>query len=102
MHCTYSEEYHVFIGKSFADRTIILSCKEGNITLPDAEILIIKQNSPTLCRANEIGDDMEIVCLYKRTPLSLDTILDKNAVIDTMSLYKEYAEETEDLTTYLY
>lgn len=102
MDCLYHETYHLFVGKTYTDRTITLQCKECILSLPDAEILILKQNSPTLCRANEIGDDMEIICLYERMPFLLETVLDNSIVIETMSLYKEYSEETGEQTTYLY
>lgn len=93
---------HLVVGERFSDRTFSTAFKEGIWTLPDAEIGVWWKWNIHFVRANQLGDGMQVIVVYKRPRFTLSNIVDPSFLVAGMSVYEEYDEEKDVMQIYLY
>lgn len=97
----YAIRDHV-IGRSFlSEKEFALSCKEGNFLLPDAEIVVHRKQEFHRMHPKHIGNGMKIPLHYPVRNFIHEN-LPVHAIESGLSVYKEYDEERDDWSTYLY
>lgn len=102
-----NNENHLISRGSFSDRVYSIKFKEGEFYLPDDELLVRRKGNVHWVRANQVGDGMQLICVYRREKFQLDQLLKNQTFIPEdmlqgMQIYREYDEEKDETTIYLY